>query len=237
MKTFFLTLATIFILTASYGFMKSETFNNDYDPATIKISTLINDKEIELLKHMREEEKLARDVYKNLYDKYKLNVFNNIMKAEQTHMDAILGLLNQYNIADPALGKYGIFNNPDLQKLYDQLVAQGNQSITEALKVGATIEDVDIKDLMEYRKDTTNPDILAVLDNLTCGSRNHMRAFVSNLATNNATYTPQFISIELYNSIINGSHEKCGQNGNGKGNGNGRMSKNKGKGNGDCKKN
>ncbi len=212
MKTFFLTLATIFILTALYSFMKNETINNDYEPATTKISTMINDKEIELLKHMREEEKLARDVYKYLYDKHKFFAFNNIMQSEQMHMDLILTLLDQYNIPDPASTEYGVFNNPELQKLYDQLVAQGNQSLIEALKVGATIEDVDIKDLVEYQKDTTNPTILAVLENLTCGSRNHMRAFVSNLKGYNASYQPIYINQATYDAIINGEHERCGQN-------------------------
>lgn len=186
--------------------------NQNNDCNVTGAAPTINATETELLKHMREEEKLARDVYKYMYEKYGFFAFNNIMQSEQTHMDKILCLLNEYNIPDPASSEYGVFNNPDLQSLYNQLIAQGNQSLTEALKVGATIEDVDIKDLMEYMDDTNNTAILNIFDNLTCGSRNHMRAFVSNLSSYNVTYTPQFISVDVYNSIINGTHERCGKN-------------------------
>ena len=42
---------------------------------------------------MREEEKLARDVYLHSFDLYGVQIFSNISNAEQTHMDRILDLL------------------------------------------------------------------------------------------------------------------------------------------------
>lgn len=175
----------------------------------INPSTTISGDEIEMLKFMREEEKLAYDVYRYLYDKYGINVFNNISNSEKQHMDKVLCLLNYYHIQDPASSQSGVFNNLDLQNLYNQLIAQGDISLVEALKVGATIEDVDIKDLMELSSETSNPAILDIFENLTCGSRNHMRAFVSSINTNEETYTPQFISQELFNQIITSSKEQC----------------------------
>lgn len=175
-------------------------------------SPTINATEINLLKHMREEEKLARDVYINLYNLYGLNVFNNISKSEQMHMDNVLCLLEYYDIDDPASEIQGVYENATLQNLYDTLIIQGSISLTEALKVGATIEDVDIYDLMEFTEETTNSAIISIYDNLTCGSRNHMRAFIKQLSSNGITYTPQFITNDLYNSIISGEHEACGQN-------------------------
>ena len=43
---------------------------------------------------MREEEKLARDVYLTLYDIWGTPAFNNIASSEQTHMDAVLMLID-----------------------------------------------------------------------------------------------------------------------------------------------
>lgn len=77
------------------------------------------------LLQMREEEKLARDVYTALYAQWQLPVFGNIIKSEQTHMDAVKNLLTTFGLPDPAANQpAGVFTNPELQALYDDLVAQ-----------------------------------------------------------------------------------------------------------------
>lgn len=182
--------------------------------------------EIAMLEYMREEEKLARDVYITLYEQYQLPIFNNISKSEQVHMDRILCLLIHYNIDDPALEEIGEFSNNDLQELYNSLIEQGASSFIDALTVGATIEDLDIFDLREDMDQTSNEAILTIFGHLECGSGNHMRAFTRLLNNNDTEYTPQFISQEEYDEIINGTHGPCGnrngnKNGNGNGNGNG----------------
>ena len=74
---------------------------------------------------MREEEKLARDVYLTLYDAWGLTPFASIAVSEQSHMNAML-LLLKYRLPDPAAGKpIGEFTDPDLQALYDTLIARG----------------------------------------------------------------------------------------------------------------
>ncbi len=50
---------------------------------------------------LREEEKLARDVYLYLYTHWNQWIFSNIAKSEQQHMDAVKGLLDKYDIEDP----------------------------------------------------------------------------------------------------------------------------------------
>ena len=130
------------------------------------------------LQYMREEEKLAHDVYVTLYAKWGLRIFNNISGAEQRHTDAIVTLLNRYGISDPAAGNpLGVFTNPDLQALYDKLIAQGSISTAEALKVGVLIEQTDIEELKTHIAETTKADILQVYNNLLGGSQNHLRAF------------------------------------------------------------
>jgi hypothetical protein len=132
------------------------------------------------LLYMREEEKVARDVYIALYDKWGLTIFSNISKSEQTHMDAIKALLDRYNLEDPALGP-GQFTNRDLQAMYDGLIAMGNSSVIEALNVGVIIEVTDIEDLRKALETTVHKDIKRVYQNLMAGSENHLAAFQSEL--------------------------------------------------------
>jgi len=163
--------------------------------------TTLTQEEIDGLLWMREEEKLARDVYLALYDLWGLRPFSNIASSEQTHMDAVLQLLDRYGIDDPAAATApGEFTNPDLQNVYNDLIAQGSQSLQAALTVGATIEDLDIADLQA--RDTETPDIALVYANLEMGSRNHMRAFVRNLEQRGLTYTPVYISPADFDAIV-----------------------------------
>ncbi len=163
----------------------------------------ITETEKEKIIYMAEEEKLARDVYKNLYDKWGIQVFSNIARSEQMHVDSVVALIEKYNLENPLQVEGGKFTNPDLQALYDQLVAQGSQSAAEALKVGALIEEVDIKDLDESINDSQAPDVIKTFENLRNGSYNHLRAFTSVLKTYGVDYTPQIISPDRYEDIIN----------------------------------
>lgn len=184
------------------------------------VNGVLSDEEIDGLIFMREEEKLARDVYLTLYDYWGLPLFQNISQAEQTHTDSVKTLLDNYGIEDPVVNdQIGVFTNPDLQSLYNQLIEQGSVSVSEALKVGAAIEEIDILDLEERLNQTDNADIQQVYNNLLSGSSNHLRAFVSNLERQTGeTYVPQFMSQDAYNAIIN-SGMVGGQRGQGKGSG------------------
>jgi hypothetical protein len=183
--------------------------------------------EIADLLFMREEEKLARDVYLTLYDQWQMPVFHNIAASEAAHMEALLVLINKYGLVDSAAGKdLGVFTDPSLQTLYDQLIADGSESLSGALLVGATIEEIDIRDLQGSLAQTANADIVPVYQNLLAGSENHLRAFVSSLERQTGeVYQPQYLSQEAYATIAGGSagngNGNGGQGGNG-GNGQGR---------------
>ncbi len=179
---------------------------------------------------MREEEKLARDVYRVLYQKWNHLTFAQIAKSEQQHMDTLKILLDKYNLTDPiTTEKTGVFTDPELQELYHSLVARGEKSVTDALQVGATIEDLDIKDLYDLLAQTDNQDIQIVYQNLAKGSRNHLRAFSYRLSLNNSSYTAQFLAASQVEDIINSSKERglvdengvqvSGRSGGGKGKG------------------
>jgi len=152
---------------------------------------------------MREEEKLARDVYLALYNKWQHQVFSNIAQAEQKHMDAVGSLLGKYGIADPIVDNTpGVFSDPNLSTLYQTLVAKGEVSQENALLAGATIEDMDIYDLNELIAQTDNKDIDAVYQNLNRGSRNHLRAFTRLLNSYGISYKVQFLTQNEIEEII-----------------------------------
>jgi hypothetical protein len=171
---------------------------------------------------MREEEKLAHDVYMALYELWGQPIFKNIAASEQVHTDTVKLLLNKYEIPDPAeVSPLGQFSDQDLQALYDQLVEIGSASLADALKVGTAVEEIDILDLEKYISQTELADITQVYENLLAGSQNHLRSFVTTLERQTGeTFQPEYLSQEAYDEIISGSFEtgRGGQMGGGKGN-------------------
>ena len=165
-------------------------------------STNLLDSEKEGLLQMREEEKLAGDVYAYFYKQYGLTPFSNINKSEIRHTTAILSLLNYFAIPDPALTEAGKFTNVNIQALYNQLISAGSTAEL-ALNTGAFIEEYDIADLMKLIDETQNSDIKNVYTNLLNGSYHHLNAFTRVLKMRGVDYTPQILTQEVYNSIVN----------------------------------
>lgn len=128
---------------------------------------------------MREEEKLARDVYLAMYARYGTRVFSNIIESEQRHMDVVKRLLDKYGIDDPSSGKEpGEFTNPAFTAFYADCVARGGQSLAEAYNVGVSVEKADIADLQaQFLIEGLNVDIKRVYTNLLAASMQHLRAF------------------------------------------------------------
>lgn len=170
----------------------------------------LNDTEIEAVLFMLEEEKLARDTYDFLAQTWSLSQFENIKKSEQSHMDALANLLEKNDVAYTIL-PIGEFANVNLQNYYNQFVIDGSISAADALQIGATIEDLDIVDLGNFMNETTNSDLLAVYEKLQCGSRNHIRSFVSSIENAGQTYSPIFLTVADYNAILSSSSEQCGK--------------------------
>lgn len=151
--------------------------------------------EKETLLALREEEKLARDVYQTLYKTWNMPVFQNIGTSEQTHMDSLKFLLDRYGLVDPVGNNaVGIYKDATFTKLYNDLVAKGKKSLSDAFAVGATVEDLDIADLEYGRVKVDNKDIKVLYQNLAKASRNHLRSFVGQLERAGGSYKAQYIS-------------------------------------------
>ena len=157
---------------------------------------------------MREEEKLALEVYSYLDEMWDHHVFKNIKQSEARHGELLKGLLDQFSIKDPYIATKGQYADTQMQKLYQDLTTKGSKSLQDAFLVGATIEDLDIADLDELISVTSNKDILNVYENLNRGSRNHMRAFTKQLEKMDVVYTPVYIKKDKFSTIVNGTHEE-----------------------------
>ena len=215
-----LILASVILLTACNAPVAVEDESvettidkSDFIDSSLLISEMeaseLSDSEISGLLLMREEEKLAHDVYRTLGDKWSVKIFNNIADSEQTHTEAVKDLLDLYDIDDPVKNsEIGVFENEELAKLYNDLVSEGEKSLLDALKVGATVEDLDIKDLNDLMAETENEAILAVYKNLVKGSRNHLRSFNKQIERNGGSYEAQFISDSELSAILSSNQER-----------------------------
>jgi len=188
-----------------------------FDSAALSASLMalpietLSSAEQDSLAFMREEEKLAHDVYTQLDTLWsnQTRVFVNIAKSEATHTEAIRQLLVRYNLTDPSATRVaGQYQSITLQALYTQLVATGTPSLIEALKVGAAIEEIDMIDINKALLGIDNQDIVLVYQNLLKGSRNHLRAFVSALTNQGVTYAPQYMTPVDYQTIISTAIER-----------------------------
>jgi hypothetical protein len=160
------------------------------------------------LAYMREEEKLAHDVYATLNLKWGLQMLGNISQSEDRHFSAIKLLLDRYGLPDPTANHpEGAFQNEGLQTLYGDLIKQGENSLKFAMRVGAIIEDLDIHDLEKAAASTDNSDLKLVYQNLRQASENHMRAFVRQLAAEGESYTPQYITPAAFAEIVANSQQ------------------------------
>ena len=197
----FIPVALFFALAAS-----ACSDNGDSRQAVTPSPTEIAD-----LQYMREEEKLARDVYLMLYEEWGAQVFSNIATSEQTHTDAVAKTLELFGLEDPVVDDtIGVFVDPRLVELYDEMINAGLKSSLEALHVGATIEEVDMVDIQSAVERADDPRIIALYEALLCGSRNHLRAFTSELDNAGHPYTAQFLDPAEVEAIISAPLEQCG---------------------------
>lgn len=163
---------------------------------------LASDEKATLL-YMREEEKLARDVYTTLNQTWSEAVFENISESEQRHMDTLLSKLDFFGVEDPVTNdESGAFSDPAIGEMYDELVSRGMTTLLEAYYVGAYIEEMDIRDLGAAIVETDEPPLIKAYGNLQAASRNHLRAFVGHIQAMDVVYQAQVLDQAEVDSIV-----------------------------------
>jgi hypothetical protein len=149
-----------------------------------------------------EEEKVARDLYRSLYNETGLRIFVDLERSEQNHMDQAKALIDKYGLQTPVGDEHGLFSNETLNGYYDDLFASGKESPENALKAAATFEEISIMDLEKEIAATSAEDVRVVYEGLLAGSRKHLRSYVRDLQEQGIQYAPQYISREEYEETI-----------------------------------
>jgi hypothetical protein len=180
------------------------------------------------LEYMREEEKLARDVYIALGVRYPaMKIFGNIDDAEQRHTCAVCDMLKKYGVEDPNTNdNVGVFTGSDFGTYftaqYTDLVSRGSSNPIDALYVGAYIEEMDMIDINYCPEEiiqqkngissesdcgkiySDNPDIQRLYTSLLQGSENHLRAFVRSIERRQGegSYQAQVLTQDQVDAIL-----------------------------------
>jgi hypothetical protein len=139
-----------------------------------------------------EEEKAARDLYASLYEKNNLSIFLNLITSEQSHMDQARAVIEKYGLPLPE-SEPGIFQNQTMQRMHDELLAEGLQSDQDALQVAAAFEEISIMDLEKELAAAQAEDIRTVYQGLLAGSRKHLRSYVADLEDQGIQYDPRYL--------------------------------------------
>jgi hypothetical protein len=160
--------------------------------------------EADWLQFMRQEEDLAWQVYRLMHETWGAPVFRRIMTSEERHVRQVARMLARYGLPDPMAGNAdGTFDDADLQALYGGLVESGAQSLPDALRAGALIEETDIADLEKAIGQTTHADLARMYGSLLAASENHLRAFAAQLEALAEPYIPRVLPRDRFDSIVN----------------------------------
>ena len=106
-------------------------------------------------------------------------------------MDQAKAIIDKYGLAIPGNDEPGVFQNQTLQKIHDDLLAEGLRSDQDALKVAAAFEEISIMDLEKEISATKTEDIRVVYQGLLAGSRKHLRSYVADLQGRGIQYAPR----------------------------------------------
>jgi hypothetical protein len=224
---------TLFVCTTLPGLSLAKggqpaTGKRGGDSTTSQDTSELDFNEATHLAFMREEEKLARDVYTKLGMLYPDSVvFGKIDDSEQRHTDAVKGALEQHGLEDPnSNDNLGMFTGEAygeyFTEKYEYLVNKATNSELDALYVGAFIEELDMMDIARCPQEivlqdngvdsdsecglvyTDEPDIINLYESLISGSESHLRGYVRAIeaVVGKGTYTAQVLSQEEVDAIL-----------------------------------
>jgi len=169
----------------------------------------LSDAESAAILFAREEEKMDRDAFRIFDDQYALDAFTRMTESEQTHMSAVGLLIQKYGLTDPVTNDAtGVFENQDILALYEDFIAQGDDSAAAALAAGAGMQELTIMDLADGLEVTDNRDVECVFENLQKGSRNHLRRLVRLLDNRNVDYVPTYLPQADFDAIVDSPMEQ-----------------------------
>lgn len=173
-------------------------------PKSVRNANLLNEKEITTITQLIGKEKIAKDVYENFYQQYKNNLFGNIAKRKQKHIDIWKNILAKQNISVDENDAVA-----ETENLKNQFISEGIDEIS-ALKTALKIEELNLNDIYTVRRNSSKSAIREAANGVECGTKNHLFVFYRALKEKHENYTHQYISGKKFNNIVNGSVTSCG---------------------------
>lgn len=173
-------------------------------PKSVRNSNLLSEKEITAITQLIGKEKIAKEVYENFYQQYQNNLFGNIAKRKQKHIDIWKGILSKQNIS--------VYENDvvtETENLKNQFISEGTDEIS-ALKTALKIEELNINDIYLVRKNSGKSTIREATKGIECGTRNHLFVYYRVLKEKNGDYKSQFLTGKQFKNIVNGAVNSCG---------------------------
>lgn len=176
--------------------------------------------EIEFLFAMREDEKVAIDLYTAFATQYPTATqFSRIAAAEATHIAVAETVLGYYEVTYPALGAAGVFADAERQAQYQELLAKAT-TLQAAFEAMATLEEENIAAYKAVEANITNANLKLIVSNMIKASSNHLKAAVRQLTALGVTYTPAYLDQATFYNIINSAFTQGNKYGQQKGKGN-----------------
>jgi hypothetical protein len=228
----------------------SSTHTGDFDINSYAITSNLTQDIKDALAYMGNEERLAYDVYTNLYNYHKDNnsleikqLTNIATKSEIKHIGIVKELVKRYTLGssdltnvDSGAADYnvtfenmpsGVYDISAIQDLYNTLYNMGQASQEMALKVGCMVEVTDINDLDNYILKAVNSnatDVLEAFKVLRDGSYNHYWSFdegLKSLGVTNGCYYEGDNLLSDKSTIYPTNEHGSEEKGNGEGHGKG----------------
>ena len=193
MKLVFAFLLSIFLVSCSL-----------MQPRTARTTSQLSEKEIITITQLIGKEKIAKEVYENFYEQYQNNLFGNIAKRKQKHIEIWKNILEKQNIT--------VLENESLEEtenLKNQLISEGTDEIS-ALKTVLKIEELNINDIYLVRRNSGKSAIREAANGIECGTKNHLFVYYRALKEKNSDYKNQFLTGKQFKNIVNGAVNSCG---------------------------
>ncbi len=149
--------------------------------AVIGAQAALNDKSYtqeEMITYALQDEYLAKAEYEKIISTFNITrPFSNILRAEETHIDLIEPLLDEYDIE---------FTTPEVNNYVTTPT-----SLLEAYNAGIEAEKLNIQMYENFLKEDLDEDVKLVFERLLNASKNHLQAFERQVDRYNGEYTNQ----------------------------------------------
>ncbi len=141
------------------------------------IEKCMTPKVVGALQYLVQEEKLMRDVFRNLFERYDIYAFKKAADVADEHYDKLMKLLADHGIHIDVPDTKGVYTSAIFEKLYVDAIEAGSKSLADAMRVGRELESINIMDLKHRDVYKADKCIRDVLDSFIADADKRFRTF------------------------------------------------------------